>query len=637
MSASLSKPACLAALSRNAVWALLLVTGLQAHAQLVPVNFNGGGLTSFDGWVNMNAATFTGYGGFPGSTPWRNPAGSNASGSGDADLVRVAGGQDGGPVFLSESLYFGSYIQEANALGGTLRVSEPTPVSGVKTITLQVQIGEAIGYGFVHPNGAPLLKINGASTTYTPTYSKVVNMYQNGVYDSPETGEEPVYVKTWAYQWNVGNLGAISSIQIDFSAVTHAQIYAMRLDQTSVLQSNNVFDAASPAPVLSLSGTGLAFGNVVVGSSKTGTLTIRNTGNAPLTLNSISYPSTAFTGSWSGTIAAGGSQNVTVTFAPTAATTSSGNITVSSNDAVSPNTIAVSGTGLAQTRIIGISGDLAFGNVTVGQTATRTMTLANTGNSPLNVTGVTFPAGFSGNWSTGNIPANGSQNVSVTFSPNAAQAFGGTITVNSNRTSGTNTAQASGTGTAVATSIISVPASLNFGDCPVGGTRTVALTISNTGNSHLNVTGISFPAGFSGTWSGNIPSGGSQTVSVLFSPNAAGSFSGTLSIVSNATGGNGSVSVSGRGTPPTIQHRASGTPTFNGSVTTVTHDFRSTPAAWLNIEFTDNLGDTNSWTPHSASVYSQSGDFPVTFTKTGDHRASWQRGMFFRLTYPTKP
>jgi len=519
-----------------------------------------------------------------------------------------------------------------------LRVSESTPVSGVKTITLQVQIGEAIGYGFVQPNGAPLLKINGGTTTHAPTYTKIVNTYQNGTYDSPDTGEEPVYVKTWAYQWNVGNLGNITSIQIEFSAVTHAQIYAMRLDQTSVLQSSNVFDASSPAPVLSLSGNGLAFGNVVVGSSKTGTLTISNTGNAPLTVNSIAYPSTAFSGSWSGTIAAGASQNVTVTFAPTTAATSNGDITVNSNDSTSAKTIALSGTGLAQTRIVGISGDMVFGSVTVNSTSSRTLTITNSGNSALNVSGINYPPGFSGNWSGGNIAAGASRNVTVTFSPVLAQSYGGTITVNSDRTSGTNTISASGTGTAVPTRIIGLPVSLDFGVSPVGGKRLLTLTISNTGNSPLNVTGISYPTGFSGETNGSsIPSNGSRNISITFAANAAGSFGGAITVGSDANSGSGVVSVAGRGAAPAMRQILSGTPQFNGSVTTVTHNFESTPATWLNVEYTDNIVDTNSWTPHSAPVYSEGGQFSVTFTKPGDHRASWQRGMFFRLSYPTKP
>ncbi len=104
--------------------------------------------------------------------------------------------------------------------------------------------------------------------------------------------------------------------------------------------------AAIPTRVLSLVGT-LAFGNVTVGTTAQSTLTINNSGNATLTVSDISYPS-GFSGNWpSGTIPAGGSQNVTVTFAPTAATTYDANITVSSDATSGSSNIAVSGTGVS--------------------------------------------------------------------------------------------------------------------------------------------------------------------------------------------------------------------------------------------------------------------------------------------------
>jgi len=96
---------------------------------------------------------------------------------------------------------------------------------------------------------------------------------------------------------------------------------------------------------------------------------------------------------------------------------------------------------------IALAGNLAFGNVTVGQTATRTLTISNTGNAPLNVSGISYPAGFTGNWSSGSIAAGSSQNVNVTFTPAAAQSYSGNITVNSDATSGVNTISASGSGT----------------------------------------------------------------------------------------------------------------------------------------------------------------------------------------------
>ena len=51
------------------------------------------------------------------------------------------------------------------------------------------------------------------------------------------------------------------------------------------------------------------------------------------------------------------------------------------------NTLIASGTGIpTPTRIIGVSGNLAFGSVVTGQTARATMTITNRGNSALTVT-----------------------------------------------------------------------------------------------------------------------------------------------------------------------------------------------------------------------------------------------------------
>ena len=98
------------------------------------------------------------------------------------------------------------------------------------------------------------------------------------------------------------------------------------------------------------------------------------------------------------------------------------------------------------TRVVSLGGSLAFGNVHVGSTATATLTIRNAGDSPLTVSGLTFPPGFSGNWAGGVIPGGAAQNVTVTFAPTSNVGYGGVVTVNSNRTSGANTMAVSGTG-----------------------------------------------------------------------------------------------------------------------------------------------------------------------------------------------
>ena len=417
------------------VGAFSAIFALTTHGQVV--NLNLGGIKSHDGWEDLLGAFYPGYGGFPGASSWPEPIDSNTTGSGDARLQRVNGGGGGGPFPAGESVYFGSFQQNPNELGGTLRIQDTTPVAGVKTVVFQIQIGEAVGYDFHSPSGAPVLRVNGQPANLASRTPERLDRYQNGVYFSPATQKnEPVYVNTWGFQWDVSNLGSINSIQIEFSAVTHAQIYAMRLDQSSQAYSTSVFN----------------------------------------------------------------------------------------------------GGGTTETRVIALSGDLTFGSAVVGQSATRTLTISNNGNSALAVSGISFPSTvYSGNWS-GTIPAGGSQPVTITFQPAAAASYSGNITVNGNPTSGTST-----------------------------------------------------------------------------------------------------IAVSGSGTPPAMRQSSSGTPQYNGSVTSVTHRFNSTPSTSLQIQYTENLADPSSWVMHPHAVNSGHGAFDVTFSRTGDHRAAWSRGMYFRLLYQTQP
>jgi hypothetical protein len=107
------------------------------------------------------------------------------------------------------------------------------------------------------------------------------------------------------------------------------------------------------------------------------------------------------------------------------------------------------------TSALTLSGNMNFGSVTVGTTATATLTIGNSGSGELTITGVSYPSGFTGSFATGTIPANGSQAVTVTFAPTAAQTYTGNITVTGNQTSGTNTIAVSGTGVAIPTFTLS--------------------------------------------------------------------------------------------------------------------------------------------------------------------------------------
>jgi hypothetical protein len=153
------------------------------------------------------------------------------------------------------------------------------------------------------------------------------------------------------------SVGGALSAYMAFSTASAGE-FAAKSPSTSGFQIATfvIADASSSQITMSLSGN-LAFGNVTVGSSAQSTLTISNTGNSTLTVSSINYP-TGFSGNWSGTIAAGASQPVTVTFSPTAATIYGVIATVNADNTIGVNLIPISG--------IGVSGDSTLTIVTNG-------------------------------------------------------------------------------------------------------------------------------------------------------------------------------------------------------------------------------------------------------------------------------
>jgi Abnormal spindle-like microcephaly-assoc'd, ASPM-SPD-2-Hydin len=120
---------------------------------------------------------------------------------------------------------------------------------------------------------------------------------------------------------------------------------------------------------------------------------------------------------------------------------------VGCGDSSSPT--APSPTPVATTRIINVSGNLAFGEVLVGGRRDATLTITNTGNAGLTVTSLSVSGGLaqhtSASWTSGPIAAGGSQQVTVSFEPVAAGTYTGTLAVNADHTSGTNTIAISGT------------------------------------------------------------------------------------------------------------------------------------------------------------------------------------------------
>ena len=99
--------------------------------------------------------------------------------------------------------------------------------------------------------------------------------------------------------------------------------------------------------------------------------------------------------------------------------------------------------GPSTTRVMVLTGDLAFNQVEIGQTATATFTIGNTGNAPLTVTSITGTGPLTSqgavNWTAGIVAPGASQEVVVALHPTSLGTYAGALMVSGDQTSGTNT------------------------------------------------------------------------------------------------------------------------------------------------------------------------------------------------------
>lgn len=189
----------------------------------------------------------------------------------------------------------------------------------------------------------------------------------------------------------------------------------------------------------------LDFGDIIVGKTGKKTFTLANAGTEIAKwYNSqsefILNPSV-------GSIAAGASQNVEVSFTPTNSGLYTNNISIAYNGGTVKIPYRVNR--IAATRVIGVScTSTAFVNVPNNSTVSKTVVISNTGNSDLTVTSITLSQSTSGIFTcsySGVISPGQSVNVAINFTPQKINVnYSCSIIVQSNGTSGTNSLQFTG-------------------------------------------------------------------------------------------------------------------------------------------------------------------------------------------------
>ena len=160
----------------------------------------------------------------------------------------------------------------------------------------------------------------------------------------------------------------------------------------SVSSTTSLTGTGSGATV-SLSPSSLTFTSTKVGSvSANQTVTVTNTGTAALNISGINAAGTNASSFYvpsrtcGSTLAAGANCTLSVGFRPKASGTLTGSISIADNAGNSPQTIAVSGTGVASPVVKFSMGTLTFPSTDVGATsASQAVTLTNTGDATLTI------------------------------------------------------------------------------------------------------------------------------------------------------------------------------------------------------------------------------------------------------------
>lgn len=136
--------------------------------------------------------------------------------------------------------------------------------------------------------------------------------------------------------------------------------------------------------------------------------------------------------------------------------------------------------------------------------------------------------------------------IAVTFTPTATGARGGLLTITDSISGSQFMVPLSGTAVAPAVSL--VPAKLTFANQAFGTTSAAqTVTLTNTGSGPLTISNIATSQDFAqtNTCGNSVAAGANCSLSVTFTPTAAGTISGFLSITDNATGSQNAVTLTG--------------------------------------------------------------------------------------------
>jgi hypothetical protein len=374
---------------------------------------------------------------------------------------------------------------------------------------------------------------------------------------------------------------------------------------------------------IALNPAGLVFPTQNVGTaSQPQSVTLTN-GNAKLSITSIvvtgpNADDFSETNTCGTSVPVGAQCTITVTFKPKTAGVRKAYVTITDSAPGSPHKIPLTGS----TSIVGLSASsLAFGNQPVGVTSSvKTVRVTNNGTATLTMSGIVASGDFS---QTNNcsVPLQPTANcvISVTYTPSVPGQSVGALTIADNAAGSPQVVLLTGNGVLQPVVTLSTT-SLTFANQAIGTTSAVQqFTAGNTGSAPLNISSITATGDFTqtNTCGSSLAVKANCTISVTFTPSAAGPRTGSLTLTDNAADSPQVVSLGGAG----ADFALSVSPASNSVVAgnEVSYTLTVTPSFGFNAKVTLGCGGAiprGATCSVSRSTVTPDGTNPVTATVT---------------------
>jgi hypothetical protein len=306
-------------------------------------------------------------------------------------------------------------------------------------------------------------------------------------------------------------------------------------------------------PDIELGATAHDYGDVIVGSTASQTIQVRNLGDVDLHVASTHFVAGQATdfalihGSAPFTVAAGSTHVLDVLFAPGSRGARTTTLRVVSDDADEPTVdVALNGIGLMPPDIDLASTTLDYGQVVVGTTASQTVVIRNLGDVELHVSAASVVSGETAQFTIvqGGAPfvvaAGGSHSVSVRFAPASGGHKATILRLESDDSDeGTVDVALSGVGLMPA-DIELVATAHDYGQVVVGTTALQTIVVRNRGDVDLHVTATDLDNGENAEFAitqGSAPftvvAGATHLINVRFAPASGGPKASTLGLMSD--------------------------------------------------------------------------------------------------------